>query len=139
MDIKNLLDFVKASNENPELVQQLIWTSLIKEIKEGTRDSGVPDNIRDEILFYLNMEKISQSEAAFLLQKTPQAFFNQLSRESLRYKEAKELANKLGYEILWVKSGKETSEHKEAMETLWGLRQEQEDNAMDNRGGHTEK
>ena len=69
-------------------------------------------NIRNEIKSYIVREGLTMSEVVDLLAEeygwssiVPN-FSGKLQRGSLRYSEAKELADVLGYELVWQKRGK---------------------------------
>lgn len=102
-------DFEKFPSDIKVIVLQKMLTDLAIEALLGTPNEDElhadADNIKDEILYYLQETKKSQKEAAEALGKSPAAFHNQLTRGSLRYDEAKTLANALGLEIVWRRKG----------------------------------
>ena len=68
-------------------------------------------NIRNEIKSYIVREGLTMSEVVDQLveehgwSKSVPNFSGKLQRGSLRYSEAKELADVLGYELIWQKRG----------------------------------
>ena len=69
-------------------------------------------NIRNEIKSYIVREGMTMSEVVDRLVEEHDwsasipNFSGKLQRESLRYSEAKELADVLGYELVWQKRGR---------------------------------
>ena len=69
-------------------------------------------NIRNEIKSYIVREGLTMSEVVDRLaeeygwSKSVPNFSGKLQRGSLRYSEAKELADVLGYELVWQKRGR---------------------------------
>ena len=69
-------------------------------------------NIRNEIKSYIVREGLTMSEVVdrlaeeYCWSSSAPNFSGKLQRGSLRYSEAKELADVLGYELVWQKRGK---------------------------------
>lgn len=68
-------------------------------------------NLRNEIKAYIVRQGMTMQEVVDLLSDeygwsdSVSNLSNKLQRESLRYKEAVQLANVLGYEIIWKRNG----------------------------------
>mgnify|MGYP000280778659 CR=1 FL=1 len=58
-------------------------------------------NLRNEIKSYIVRQGMTMQEVVDLLSDSVSNLSNKLQRESLRYVEAVQLADALGYEIVW--------------------------------------
>jgi len=61
------------------------------------------NGIKKEIAIMCAKEGITQSEAARLLNQSPQVLNRKLVNESMRYNEAEQIADHFGYDIIWIK------------------------------------
>ena len=86
--------------------QKIHYTKLQTEFMEVTR-MNIKNQIKAQIMFagFTMAEVVDALSTEFGWSDSLSNFSAKLSRESLRYKEALELAEVLGYEIVWRKRG----------------------------------
>ena len=75
----------------------------------GKQNRGGLMDIRNEVKSYIVREGLTMKEAVVLLQKkkgwsgSVSNFSDKLTRETIRYREIKDLAEVLGYRVIWEK------------------------------------
>ncbi len=78
-------------------------------IHQKVRETSMKSSMRNEIKAYIVRQGMTMQEVVDVLSDvygwsdSVSNLSNKLQRESLRYKEAVQLADALGYDILWVK------------------------------------
>ena len=86
--------------------QQTYYTKYQTEFMEVTR-MNIKNQIKAQIMYagFTMAEVVDALSTEYGWSDSLSNFSAKLSRESLRYKEALELADVLGYEIIWRKRG----------------------------------
>lgn len=77
----------------------IVFGYIVAMVNDMIKSQGIEKTL--EIVCAL--EDISQAGMARTMSQAPQGFNKKIKNESMRYNEAEEIADKFGYDIVWMK------------------------------------